>query len=164
MNIFNGVILLVGLFSSFACAEGSSNKLSVNDDSQMTYVLNLEKGDLAIEGYDAVAYFSLSKSSKAIKGKEEFSDNWGGATWYFSSNENLNTFKTNPEKYIPQYGGYCAYAAARNYLYSVDPNAWTVKNSKLYLNASTGLRRSWLKNADSEISKADRNWPNLRSR
>ena len=63
----------------------------------------------AIKGYDTVAYFT---ESKPVKGSEEFTTQWHGATWQFSSKENLELFKANPDKYAPQYGGYCAWAMA----------------------------------------------------
>ncbi len=128
------------------------------------YVWNLESNRLAIQGYDVVAYFSLSSNkSDAIKGMQEFSYNWKEAIWLFSSKKNLDLFKSNPTKYIPQFGGYCAYAAARNYLYSIDPHAWTIKDGKLYLNASKGIRSSWIKNIDDEIKKGHKNWPTLKN-
>lgn len=155
-------IILLFLTSFISCVDAlSSSSVSTSTQSSSKYVWNLERGDLAIEGYDAVAYFLLHENNDAVKGSSKFSYKWKGATWKFSSKENLEKFKSNPTKYIPQYGGYCAYAAARNYLYSIDPNAWTVKNNKLYLNATKSLRTKWFKNIDSEIKKADRNWPGL---
>src|SRR5258706_5722849 len=72
--------------------------------AQQPEIFSTEDG--AIRGYDAVAYF---KEGKAVKGKKELGVTWGDANWNFSTQENLETFKSNPAKYAPQYGGYCAY-------------------------------------------------------
>ena len=126
------------------------------------YAWNLKPDRLAVQGHDVVAYFSLSSNKDAVRGKREFSYEWENAIWKFSSERNLNMFKTNPEKYIPQYGGHCAYAAARNYLYFINPDAWTIQDGKLYLNASKGVRSSWLEDINNEIKRANKNWPTLK--
>ena len=168
------VFILVFFLSFSACSQTAQ----ITQESQITegvqtaegtqttqqssdYVWNLDNNS-SVNGYDVVAYFSLQASDNAVKGKPEFSYQWKGATWQFSSQENLDKFKAQPEKYVPKYGGYCAYATARNYLYGIDPNAWTVKNGKLYLNANKSTRRKWLKDTNNEISKADKNWPSLK--
>lgn len=111
----------------------------------------------AIRGYDTVAYFT---EDKAVKGSPEFTVDYNGATWHFSSEQNQELFKAQPEKYAPQYGGYCAYAMANNFVVSTDPNAYTVYKDKLYLNYSIGVRKTWLKNIDAHIESADKNWAN----
>ena len=148
--------ILIFLFSFSSCSQTVEPA-----DTSSDYVWNLEDS-LAVSGYDTVAYFSLEEKDKAVKGKKEFSYEWEGAIWQFSSQENLDLFKAQPEKYIPEYGGYCAYAVARNYLYKIDPDAWTIKDGKLYLNANKSVRRSWLKDTDNEITKANKNWPRLK--
>ena len=144
----------------FSCNQGLSSSAPL-DKGSSSYTWNLTNSNLSIQGHDAVSYFSLNENDNAIKGSPKFSYKWEGAVWHFSSAVNLEKFKSNPKKYIPQYGGYCAYAAARNYLYRIDPNAWTIKNGRLYLNASKGLRSNWIKDINNEISRADTNWPNL---
>ena len=112
----------------------------------------------AINGYDAVAYF---RASTPTKGSVEFSAEWSGSNWLFSSAENKNTFLTNPTVYAPQYGGYCSYAASLGSLAPTDPNAWTIHSGKLYLNASLSVRTTWLQDKEGNIAKADKNWVNL---
>ncbi len=112
----------------------------------------------AIHGYDPVAYF---KQDKPVKGSGSFTHKYKGATWYFSSAENLDDFATNPAQYAPQYGGYCAYAVSRGYTASTDPDAWTIKDNKLYLNYSVPTRAIWLQDTDNNIRKANGNWPRL---
>ena len=111
---------------------------------------------------DVVAYFSLEADDDAVAGKEEFSYPWEGFTWQFASQENLDQFKAAPEKYIPQFGGFCAYAVSKGYTARIDPDAWTVHDGKLYVNYSKGVRTTWLKDRDDRIVKGNKNWPGLK--
>ena len=91
---------------------------------------NLENG-LAIQGYDPVAYFT---KNKAVKGKKDFAIYNQGATYYFSSSENKELFKSNPSKYEPEYGGWCAYAmGAKGEKVEIDPETFKIINGKLFL-------------------------------
>lgn len=112
----------------------------------------------AIRGYDAVAYHL---EGRAVEGKLSFSANWNGATWLFSSENNKEAFTKNPEKYAPQYGGYCAYGTSRNYKAPTDPNAFTIVDGKLYLNYSVRVKEGWLPEKEKNITKADSNWVKL---
>ena len=113
---------------------------------------------LAIHGYDPVAYFT---DSKAIEGKKEFTVEYLSNKWVLSSAVNKQAFLANPESYIPQYGGFCAFAASQNAIANTDPYAWTIHNKKLFLNYSIGTRGIWLKDKEKLIIDADRNWPEL---
>lgn len=117
----------------------------------------------AIRGYDAVAYWSLKEGSEAVKGSKEFTTEWHGAEWRFASQENLDTFKADPTKYAPQYGGYCAWAMAdgKGRTVSVDPDSWSIYKDKLYLNYNARVLEEWLKTKDADIEVADRNYPNI---
>jgi YHS domain-containing protein len=110
----------------------------------------------AIRGYDPVAYFT---ESRPVAGSDEHVYEWKGARWRFSSAANRERFAAAPEKYAPQYGGYCAYGVAQNYAVSIDPQAWTIVDGKLYLNYSKSVRESWNKDIPGYIRKADANWP-----
>lgn len=114
----------------------------------------------AINGYDPVAYFS---SSMPVKGLKDFSTEWSDATWYFASEENLKAFKSDPVKYAPQYGGYCAYGTAEGHKAPTQPDAWTIVNGKLYLNYNAEVKRYWLEDQTNLIIKADSNWSQLKS-
>jgi YHS domain-containing protein len=116
-------------------------------------------GNKAIEGYDPVAYF---KEKKPVEGKDAYSHEWNDAKWLFSSAENLKLFKENPEKYAPQYGGYCAYAVAKGKTAGIDPDQWTIVDGKLYLNYSASVNKKWLGKRDQFIIDADKNWPELK--
>jgi YHS domain-containing protein len=116
------------------------------------------KGGLALKGYDAVAYFT---ESKPVKGSPSFTYEWNGAKWQFSTKQNLDTFKSNPEKYAPQYGGYCAYAVSEHYTADADPMAWKIVDGKLYVNYNKDIQQKWAQDAMKRIQSADSNWPAL---
>ena len=96
-----------------------------------------------------------------MEGKKEFQWEWKGALWLFSKKEYLERFKKTPEKYAPQYGGYCAFAVAKGDLVSVDPTQFSIVDDKLYLNYSAHIQKRWQNDRDSFILKADKNWPKL---
>jgi hypothetical protein len=121
-------------------------------------LIDHDKKGVAIRGYDPVAYFT---DSKPTKGDPKFSYSWGGASWQFASAEHRDLFGQSPEKYAPQYGGYCAYAVSEGHTAEIDPNAWKVVDGKLYLNYSLDVREMWQKNQAARIVKADKNWPTL---
>lgn len=113
----------------------------------------------AIHGYDPVAYF---KEGKPVMGKKEIAFAWKGATWLFSSEQNRTDFKTNPDKFAPQFGGYCAYGVADGHKAPTSPDAWTIVDGNLYLNYDTDVRALWNKARDGFIKKANGNWPSVR--
>ncbi len=110
----------------------------------------------AIRGYDPVAYFT---EAKPVQGLATHTHQWKGATWRFASAQNRDAFAAAPEKYAPQYGGYCAYGVAEGYTVSTVPEAWSVMQGKLYLNYSLAVQRDWQKDPAGYIRKADANWP-----
>jgi YHS domain-containing protein len=110
----------------------------------------------AIDGYDPVAYFT---DGKPVKGRPDIRHEWDGATWHFASLANLAAFRREPERYAPQFGGYCAYAVANKYTAKSDPQAWHIEDGKLYLNFNADVREAWLKNKQAFIPSAIANWP-----
>ncbi len=114
--------------------------------------------NLAIKGYDPVAYFT---QNKPVKGDAQFEFDWQGATWRFSSDDNRQRFINNPAKYAPQYGGYCAYAVAENNTAGIDPSQFSIVDGKLYLNYSHTIQTKWLGKQQYYIEQADKNWPAL---
>ncbi|MGE0882063.1 MAG: YHS domain-containing (seleno)protein [Blastocatellales bacterium] len=113
----------------------------------------------ALKGYDAVAYF---KEGKPVKGKDEFRQDWMGAKWYFASAANRDEFARNPEKYAPQFGGYCSWAVAHGYTANIDPEAWKIVDGKLYLNYDKDVQKKWETDIPGFIKKANENWPKLK--
>lgn len=115
-------------------------------------------GNLAIKGFDAVAYFT---EQRAVEGSKQFEMSWRGANWRFSSEENLAAFREEPERFAPQYGGYCAWAVSQNDTAGIDPTQFTVHNGKLYLNYNEKISNRWLADKEAFIADADRYWPQL---
>jgi YHS domain-containing protein len=113
---------------------------------------------LAIRGTDPVAYFT---EGRPVKGSREHEAEWNGATWRFASAENRRLFLESPERYAPQYGGYCAFAVSKGHTASTVPEAWDLIDGKLYLNYSLDVRDQWRTDAAGNIRKGDANWPRL---
>lgn len=118
-----------------------------------------ERNGLAIDGHDPVAYF---REQKPVKGSPDFRIEFEGSTFQFASVAHRDTFAANPEQFVPQYGGYCAYGMAKGYKAKIDPAAFTVVGDKLYFNYSEMVRSQWLSNIPAYIRKADANWPDVR--
>ena len=114
--------------------------------------------DTAILGYDPVAYFTLGKP---VKGRDELAFDHLGAKWKFSSQAHLDLFKANPQKYTPQYGGYCAYGVSQDNLVSIEPDKFKVIDDKLYLNYDADVQAKWLKDPAGYIRQADAKFQSL---
>jgi len=122
--------------------------------------LNLEKG-IALEGYDAVSYFH----NEPVKGKKELALTWQGAVYYFSDKTNQAAFRKNPEKYMPQYGGWCAYAMGNTgEKVTVDPETYKIIDGRLYLyynHLFNNTLKLWNKDEQRLKRNADANWQKL---
>lgn len=112
----------------------------------------------AIKGYDPEAYFTMNKP---VEGSSDISAEWNGATWHFASADNRAAFLADPEKYAPQYGGYCAYAVAQGSTAKIEPDVWAIVDGKLYLNYSKDVQSRWQADRDNYIAAADKNWPGV---
>lgn len=113
----------------------------------------------AVSGYDAVAYFT---EEKPVKGSAKYKFEYLDVEWYFSSEKHLSLFKENPEKYMPQYGGYCAWAvAAKKQRAPGDPKYWKIVDNKLYLNYDSSVQETWLEDIPGFIKAADKHWPEM---
>ena len=119
---------------------------------------NLEKS-IAIQGYDPVSYFV---ESKAKKGSKEFNFNYGNAIYYFTSKTNLELFKASPNKYEPQFGGWCAYAMGNTgEKVEIDPKTFKIVGGKLYLfyhSLFNNTLDTWNKNENGLLQQAITNW------
>ncbi len=115
----------------------------------------------AINGFDTVAYFT---EGRPVPGDDAFTTEYKDASWRFASQENLDLFTADPDRYRPKYGGYCAYAVSQNSLAEGDPEVWTIYNDTLYLNVSKGIQRRWEKDKDGFIAKSEANWPSVLDR
>lgn len=119
------------------------------------------KDGIAIAGADPVAYFT---NSAYVPGKPEFTHEWNGATWQFSSAKNRDSFAATPEAFVPQYGGFCAWAVSQGYTADIDPTAWKIVAGKLYLNYNADIQTKWSKDIPGNITKANKNWPGVLSK
>ena len=113
------------------------------------------RNDLALEGWDAVSFFAGSPQ----RGRTEFQTRYKDATWRFDTQANLDLFLLNPTRFEPQYGGYCAWAVAREKLAPGRPQHWRVEDGKLYLNYSRRVQKRWDALREEFIRDADANWP-----
>ena len=157
----SGVTVMLGVFRTLLvvlCGVYVSVAYAADPD------FNSYRDKGAVRGYDVVAYFSLPEGAKAVKGKKEYAVIWNDVPWYFSTEQNLQKFKKSPEAYAPAYGGYCAFAASKNFTTSIRPNSWIVHEGKLYLNHNSASRRLFFKDIETGVAEADSNWPELLKR
>lgn len=113
---------------------------------------------IAIRGYDTVAYFT---DGKPVPGRDEFTTEWMGAKWKFASQDHLDKFKSEPAKYAPQYGGYCAYGVAKDHVVKIEPDQFTVIGGKLYLNYDADVSKKWHADPAGFIKEADSKFATL---
>ena len=149
---FGRVLLSALMFSLFSGAAFAAD----------TFIFATKKG--AIRGADPVAYFSLKAGDDAVMGTDEFTYEWSGAIWKFSSAENRDLFMADPEQYTPQYGGYCAFAVSHNFTKTTKPDMWEIVDGKLYLNYNRTAYKKWVKDKAESIVRADANWPSVLKR
>lgn len=112
---------------------------------------------IAVDGYDVVSFHA----GKPLKGRTEFATQYKKATWRFDTQSNLDLFLMNPEAFEPEYGGYCAWAMAKDKLAPGKAEHWHVEDGKLYLNYSTRVKKRWDALREEFITQADDNWPDL---
>ena len=117
-------------------------------------------GGVAIKGYDPVAYFT---EGRPVKGSAEFAKEWLGASWRFANATHREAFVRNPEKYMPQFGGYCSKAMSDGFVKSLDPDAWRIIDGKLYVFASKRGRDNFAKDIPDRTAKAKTNWVKIKA-
>jgi YHS domain-containing protein len=109
-------------------------------------------------GYDVVAY---QTQDAAVAGVAAVTAAHDGVTYRFASEANKAAFEADPARYLPQYGGYCAWAVSQGYTAHGDPEAWSVVDDRLYLNYSKGVRAQWQRDTQGNIAKGEANWPGV---
>ena len=124
-----------------------------------TTALTLQAAEPALDGYCPVCYIS---AGKAVKGTKEFSADHGGKTYYFVSQDALTAFKKSPDKFLPQYDGWCAYGMTFGKKIPVDPTVFDVVDGKLYLNKDAKIGKKFEKHEAKYIAKADKEWAKLK--
>ena len=113
---------------------------------------------IAVSGYDTVAFFT---DHKPVNGDPGISTKYQGATYIFASKEHKELFEAAPEKYIPQYGGFCAFGVSVGALFPIDIETWQVRDGKLYLNLNKSILKKFNSDFKGNVSKAEKNWPDL---
>lgn len=113
---------------------------------------------VAINAIDPVGYF---EQQKPVQGSTSHTRNWNGAEWHFANQSNADKFASDPETYAPVFGGYCAFAASRGYLAPTIPEAWTIHEGKLYLNANLRAQELWREDIPGNIAAGTKNWPGI---
>jgi YHS domain-containing protein len=113
----------------------------------------------AVGGYDVVSYFNADAQRQGpILGDRNYETEYGGVMWRFATKENLALFLSNPERYLPQYGGYCAWAVSRGYPAKGDPHHWSLEDGKRYLNYNADVKKNWARDIPGNIEKGNANW------
>lgn len=122
--------------------------------------ISADTNDLAIKGYDPVAYFTKSEPTK---GEQQYTATYKNAIYQFSSAKNRDLFKASPAKYAPQFGGFCAFGVTKGRKFDTDPTAWRVVDGKLYLNLNHDVQKDWLKDIPGYITVGNDTWITIRS-
>lgn len=120
--------------------------------------INIDADNVAIRGYDSVAYFTLGE---ATKGRPEYTYEWQDAQWHFVNAAHRDLFAAGPAQYAPQFGGFCADAMTRGVKARADPENWTIVDGKLYMYVTKEARDSWQENSAENIEQANERWSRL---
>ncbi len=120
-----------------------------------------DDGNVALNGYDAVSYF---REKLAVKGNEDIKVAYSNSFWFFRDSANLKTFLKNPSKFVPQYGGFCAFGTKYGILVESDPEIFALVDRKLYFNLDAGVRNKWRRDLVENIEKADKKWEKLKDK
>lgn len=136
-------------------------------DALAGYEINVAPGKtlagpgIAVHGYDPVAYFT---EQRPVQGSAEHQTVHENATYRFSSADNLAKFKANPAKYVPAYGGFCAYGVSVGAKFDGDPRYWKIVDGKLYLNLNKKIQDTWKEDIPGNIKKAEESWKKIRDK
>jgi YHS domain-containing protein len=144
ISTVGAALMLATLIAPGARAESSSDVNTI--------------GGIALHGFDPVAYFT---QNKAVLGSPHFTATYHGVTYEFASKEAQASFQANPEKYVPQYGGFCAFATSRGIKADADPHEFAISNGKLYVNNNAQALTLFQEDVPGNIEKADHNWPDV---
>lgn len=127
----------------------------------------VDETGFAVSGYDVVAYFGLTQSAvgqsqpEAVPGRKDITADHNGSTFAFSSEANRDTFLADPEKYVPEFDGHCAYGVSRGGKVPGNPHLWRIVDDKLYLNITQNVVGFWEEDIPGNITLADGNWPGI---
>ncbi len=141
-------LLFIGIIGAVAVGAACSRQGSVAQ-------VNTDGNGFAVRGYDTVAFFA---ANAAIEGNPNFEYVWRGAKWAFANAENLERFKSDPEAFAPQFGGFCSYAVSQGYTADGDPGTFEIVDGKLYLNYSPKAKAAWEAEQQRHIREGESNW------
>ena len=139
------------------CSGSTAAFITIATLSAMAGEFN-ETDGVAIKGFDPVAYMT---EHSAMQGSAEFTSTYKGSVFRFQNSANRDAFIANPEKFAPQYNGYCAYGVSRGYKAATSPDAFSVVDGKLYLNYNAEVKTLWAMDVPGYIGKADAQWPTV---
>ena len=145
------------LFSLISCVHSEVEEKHCEPGKKKTLV-NLNEQGVAVDGYDVVSYFT---DARPTPGKAEFQSIYGHAKYFFASAVHKAHFDKEPQKYVPQYGGYCGYAASKGLVVEVNPEYWTIENERLVLQKGSIPAMLWKRDVPGQMRAADENWPRL---
>ena len=149
----------------FACLVAAGLALGLGSagafDPKSTAAVNVDAAGVALRGHDPVAYFTVGKPTP---GAQTFQSKFDGATYQFASADNKAAFDKEPAKFAPQYGGFCAFAAAKGAKFDADPAVFKVVENKLYMNVNPDVAVKWNADVPGHIKAADGNWSGLKDK
>ncbi|MGI9263596.1 MAG: YHS domain-containing (seleno)protein [Gammaproteobacteria bacterium] len=140
---------LVALASLFTATVNFADTTTGTDDN-----------DVILAGHDAVAYFT---ENRPVPGSADFTVSYDGAIYRFASAANRDRFRSDPARYAPVYGGYCAFGTSIGKKFQVDGQAFEVVDGRLYVNKNLKVYGTWRKDIPGNIAKADGHWPKIRT-
>ncbi|HEX5356169.1 MAG TPA: YHS domain-containing (seleno)protein [Aquabacterium sp.] len=155
---FSRRTLIAALISTSAILAALPQQALAYDETS-TFELNVDAQGVGIKGHDPVAYFTAGQPTK---GTAQYSASHRGATYWFASAANRDAFKANPDKFAPQYGGFCAMGVVLDKKLDGDPTAWKIVDGKLYLNVNKDVQKKWLEDVPGNLVKANANWPEIK--
>lgn len=155
MRRLQGLALLLGVGFAGACLAGQAGigRSEISQSGQEAFGV-----DLALGGFDTVAYHTLNR---AVPGAPAFRVSWKGAEWRFATAATRDLFVRAPERYAPQFGGYCAFAVAYGSAAEGDPRVFAIVEGKLYLNINESVQSTWQRDRQALIKRGNANWPGV---
>lgn len=146
--VIAAILVIISLFATVDVSAQKSNK----------FFNNVDANGVILDGYDAVAFFT---DNKPVKGDAKFTFTYHDAKYQFASQEHLDLFKANPEKYAPQFGAWCAYAVSLGRIAPIDVNNFSIVDGRLFIQHNQRAVNGWNKDVPGNIVKADKYWPDV---
>jgi len=146
-------IMKVSVVAFAILAAGCATTIPSND-----YLVYVDDNDVILQGYDTVAFFT---EDRAVRGSSKHKSVYHGAVYHFVSASNKRNFDANPERYKPQFGGYCSMAMSMGMLEPADATTWSIVSGRLVVQRNAKAKAMWSKNPKGHLGKADGNWPRV---